>query len=105
VLQAFDSNGWLFHKQLARDFGGLVKLNGLFGVRWPRTLNCPSNYSDICSSVAQDKFLYVSDPKALQHIVLKDQHIFEETESFIQYVDLCPAAGIFTKMRAAEATV
>lgn len=34
----------------------------------------------------QDTQLYISDPKALYNILIKDQHIFEETTNFIQYV-------------------
>jgi len=34
----------------------------------------------------QDKQLYVSDSKALHHILVKDQNVFEETQWFIQYV-------------------
>ena len=31
--------------------------------------------------------LFVFDPLALHHVVLKDQHIYEETEALIQYVN------------------
>lgn len=41
--------------------GGVVKLQGPFGA----------------------KTLFVYDPKALHHIIVKDQHIFEETTGFI----------------------
>jgi hypothetical protein len=34
----------------------------------------------------QDKQLYVSDAKALHHILVKDQYVFEEAKWFIQYV-------------------
>jgi hypothetical protein len=33
---------------------------------------------------AQAKQLYVFDPKALHHIVVKDQQIYEESSTFIQ---------------------
>lgn len=33
----------------------------------------------------QNEMLYVSDPLALHHIVVKDQYIYEETSSFIEY--------------------
>jgi len=31
----------------------------------------------------QEEWLYVSDPRALHHILVKDQHIFEEDDGFI----------------------
>jgi hypothetical protein len=34
----------------------------------------------------QDEQLYVSDPRALQSIVLKDQDAFEETAVFVELV-------------------
>ncbi|RDB25854.1 Docosahexaenoic acid omega-hydroxylase CYP4F3 [Hypsizygus marmoreus] len=63
--QLFDVNGWKFHQDLAEQFGRVVGIHGSFGT----------------------KQLYVFDPKALHHIIIKvfrtDQNIFEETESFI----------------------
>ena len=32
--------------------------------------------------------LYVFDPTAMHHIIVKDQHVFEETRWFIQFVNL-----------------
>lgn len=34
----------------------------------------------------QDEQLYVSDPRALQSIIQKDQDAFEETAVFVEYV-------------------
>lgn len=34
----------------------------------------------------QDTQLYISDPKALHNILIKDQYVFEETSGFIVYV-------------------
>ncbi len=42
--------------------------------------------SRIVLPLPQDEQVYVSDPKALYHIVLKDQDVFEETEYFTKYV-------------------
>jgi len=38
-----------------------------------------------------DTILYISDPQAIHHILVKDQYIFEETSSFIAYrtLSLC----------------
>ncbi|RDB25856.1 hypothetical protein Hypma_006832 [Hypsizygus marmoreus] len=60
--QLFDINAWKFHQEIAEQFGRVVGIHGPFGT----------------------KQLYVFDPKALHHIVIKDQNIFEETESFIE---------------------
>ena len=31
----------------------------------------------------QDTLLYVSDPKALYHILIKDQNVYDEPDSFV----------------------
>ncbi|KIM86533.1 hypothetical protein PILCRDRAFT_64609 [Piloderma croceum F 1598] len=54
--QMFNPQGWEFHRRLVDTFGGISKVQGLLG----------------------DKQLYVSDPKALDHIIVKDQHVYEE---------------------------
>ncbi|KAG2036047.1 cytochrome P450 [Suillus americanus] len=46
---------------IAADYGGAVKIHALFGEEW----------------------LYVSDPRALHHILVKEQHTFEENDSFL----------------------
>ena len=33
----------------------------------------------------QNKQLYITDSKALQHILVKDQYVFEEADWFIKY--------------------
>jgi cytochrome P450 len=59
--QIFDVNGWDFHREIAENYGPVVKVKALLG----------------------ESQLYVFDPKALHHIVVKDQYIYEETTSFI----------------------
>ncbi|KAJ3758339.1 cytochrome P450 [Lentinula raphanica] len=59
--QLFNAKGLRFHQRLIDQFGGMVKIRGFFG----------------------DEQLYVSDPNALQSIVVKDQDAFEETAVFI----------------------
>lgn len=34
-------------------------------------------------TIQQESMLYVHDPKALQHIIVKEQHIYEEPAMFI----------------------
>ncbi|KAK7047153.1 hypothetical protein VNI00_006819 [Paramarasmius palmivorus] len=61
LAQLFNAKGLPFHQSLVDDYGGMVKVYGFFG----------------------DEQLYVSDPKALQSIVIKDQDAYEETAVFI----------------------
>jgi cytochrome P450 len=61
MKQVFDQYGWSFHQLLDDRYGSIVKFHMLFGGR----------------------SLIVSDPKALHHIVVKDQSIWEEPEDII----------------------
>ncbi|KAK0199521.1 cytochrome P450 [Desarmillaria ectypa] len=60
--QLFNAEGLPFHQQIVDEYGGLVKVHAFFG----------------------DEQLYISDPKALQSILIKDQDAFEETDVFIE---------------------
>ncbi|KAF8956301.1 cytochrome P450 [Flammula alnicola] len=62
--QVFNNNAWEFHKEMTAKYGSVIKIKTLLGVQ-KRT---------ICLR-----------PKALHHIFVKDQYIFEETTEFIQY--------------------
>lgn len=35
----------------------------------------------------KDEQLYVWDPLAIHHIIVKDQYVYEETDMFIAYVN------------------
>ncbi|CAA7267036.1 unnamed protein product [Cyclocybe aegerita] len=59
--QLANKYAWDFHQHVFDNYGGVVKVKGLFGAN----------------------AIYVHDPKALTHILLKDQAIYEETETFI----------------------
>ena len=37
-------------------------------------------------TISQSEMLYVFDPLALHHIVVKEQYTYEETSTFIEYV-------------------
>ncbi|EPS99479.1 hypothetical protein FOMPIDRAFT_1096252, partial [Fomitopsis schrenkii] len=50
-----------FHRHIALDYGPVTKLNGFFG----------------------EPILYVSDPKALHTMLIKDESIFEENSEFL----------------------
>ncbi|KAF9224530.1 cytochrome P450 [Gyrodon lividus] len=55
-------HGWDFHQMLADRYGPVVKTHGLYG----------------------RKELLACDPKALHHMIVKEQHIYEEHEIFIE---------------------
>ncbi|KAJ2926779.1 hypothetical protein H1R20_g10302, partial [Candolleomyces eurysporus] len=65
--------GWEFHKTISEKYGGVLKLDGAFGA----------------------KTLYVYDPKALHHILVKDLYTFEEDEGFTVGADLSFGKGLF----------
>lgn len=46
----------------------------------------------------QRREIYVSDPKALHHIIIKEQDIYEETDEFIQYVNHYLIFGVITRL-------
>ncbi|OBZ67576.1 hypothetical protein A0H81_12405 [Grifola frondosa] len=62
IDQLFDRHAWSFHQELNEKYGSVVKLHSIFG----------------------QKFLYVYDPKALHSIIVKDQHIYEESAFLIK---------------------
>ncbi|KAJ3559692.1 hypothetical protein NM688_g189 [Phlebia brevispora] len=55
LVQFFDRHGWSFHDNIEDLYGSVVKIRGMF----------------------QRPILYIFDPKALHHIVLKDQNVYE----------------------------
>ncbi|KAI0668337.1 cytochrome P450 [Trametes maxima] len=52
---------WSFQKELAERYGRLCTVHGFFSAKW----------------------LYTYDPRALHNIFVKDQDVFEETETFL----------------------
>ncbi|KAK2465775.1 hypothetical protein APHAL10511_002319 [Amanita phalloides] len=46
----------------------------------------------------KERVLYVFDPKALHHIVIKDQHIYEETTSFIENNKILYGEGLLATL-------
>lgn len=57
LLQTFSGDAWDFHKELGQKYGGVVRINAVLG----------------------NKYLYVSDPHVLHHVIIKDQHVFGKT--------------------------
>jgi len=60
--QIFNRRGWDFHRELVEKYGKVVKVHGLFG----------------------KEALFVMDPLALNHIMVKDQYVYEPSHPFIQ---------------------
>ncbi|KAJ6548742.1 cytochrome P450 [Mycena capillaripes] len=60
--QLFNAKGMPFHKELVDLYGGMVKVHGFFG----------------------DEQLYISDPRALQGILVREQDAYEETAVFVE---------------------
>jgi cytochrome P450 len=60
--QVFNPNAWDFHKEIAEKYGSVIKIKALLG----------------------ENQLYVFDPKAMHHIVVKDQYVYEESSAFIE---------------------
>ncbi|KAG1829189.1 cytochrome P450 [Suillus variegatus] len=61
---------------VAAEFGGAVRIPVLFGEEW----------------------LYVSDPRALHHILVKEQHTFEENDSFLSCNKLIFGDGLISTL-------
>ncbi|KAG5725564.1 Cytochrome P450 3A9, partial [Termitomyces sp. T112] len=62
LAQMFNASsiGWEFNSMLSERYGRVVRIWGMFG----------------------SKYLEIHDPKALHHILVKDQVVYEETSSF-----------------------
>ncbi|KAI5118019.1 hypothetical protein M0805_003456 [Coniferiporia weirii] len=74
--EVFNRDGWKFHRDIVEKYGGAVKLHMLFG----------------------DEQLYVTDPLALHHIVVKDQYIYEETSAFIRHNGLVFGSSLLSTL-------
>ncbi|KAI0716430.1 cytochrome P450 [Earliella scabrosa] len=70
--QLFDRDAWDFHDEVSRNYGPVVKINAVLGRKW----------------------LYVFDPTALRHIVLKDQGTYDQIPWLIESTRLLLGAGI-----------
>ncbi|RXW11208.1 hypothetical protein EST38_g14647, partial [Candolleomyces aberdarensis] len=76
LLQVFDQDGWNFHDDVADKYGGVFKFQGFFGSR----------------------FIYVHDPTALQHIVLKDHHVYEHADDMLLANTLVFGQGLLSTL-------
>ncbi|CCM06148.1 uncharacterized protein FIBRA_09621 [Fibroporia radiculosa] len=80
-MRQFDArDGMEFQRRVALDYGPVSKIHGLFG----------------------QPILYVSDPKALQSIILKEEHIFQEPHSFIVTNGIIFGPGLLSSLGEAH---
>ncbi|EIM81571.1 cytochrome P450 [Stereum hirsutum FP-91666 SS1] len=76
LKQFFSLQGWEFHDSIALTYGRIVRIWGLFG----------------------DVHLHISDPKSLYNVLIKDQEIFEETDTFIESNKLFFGMGLLSTL-------
>ncbi|KAJ7580829.1 cytochrome P450 [Mycena floridula] len=74
--QLFAKDGWNFARLMEKQYGSLLQLYGLFG----------------------KPFTYTSDPKALYHLLVKDQDVFEETDEFVELNQLIFGSGLLSTL-------
>ncbi|TFK22383.1 cytochrome P450 [Coprinopsis marcescibilis] len=74
--QIFDDNAWDFHKDIALTYGNVIRVRGPLGTNQ----------------------LFVFDPKAMQHLVVKDQHIYEEATHFVAGNNVIFGAGLLSTL-------
>ncbi|EPQ55977.1 cytochrome P450 [Gloeophyllum trabeum ATCC 11539] len=72
--EMFDFDSWKFHEELAAKYGRVAKVNSFLGT----------------------KNLYISDPLALYHIIVKDQHIFEKHDDDFEIFSLIFGPGLLS---------
>ncbi|KAJ6513338.1 cytochrome P450 [Mycena sanguinolenta] len=76
LKEIYSFDGWDFHHKLGEKYGGVVRIDGMLGT----------------------KELYVFDPRALYQIMVKDQDIFEETDSTILGTRMSFGEGILSTL-------
>ncbi|KAJ7701729.1 cytochrome P450 [Mycena metata] len=76
LSQFHDLDDWGFQQELEENYGRVVKLHGFLG----------------------DRHLFVFDPVALHHILVKDQDVYEEMPKFLCLDLLVFGRGIFSTM-------
>ncbi|KAJ2922914.1 hypothetical protein H1R20_g14188, partial [Candolleomyces eurysporus] len=86
LFQCFNPQAWEFHEEIARKYGSFCKLHGLMGV----CISQPGQPYPILIRKRIRKgvaLLHTFDPKAIYHLLVKDQNSFDETKSFILLVN------------------
>jgi hypothetical protein len=82
--QLFNAKGIPFHKSLPDLYGGIVKVYGFFGVSIGLMIVVIHRVNQ--HSVRQDEQLYITDPRTLHSILIKDSEAFDETSVFTEWV-------------------
>ncbi|TIB72869.1 cytochrome P450 [Wallemia mellicola] len=72
MLKLFDPNGFFYHEQLVDKYGDIFKYKGLAG----------------------ESSLYISDPRALQHILFNDGKVFEAPDRSLALSQLLFGPGV-----------
>ncbi|KAI8972795.1 cytochrome P450 [Trametes punicea] len=72
LKQLYNRRGWDFHRELGEKYGPAVRLQGKFGQR----------------------ILYVFDPRAMHHIVVKEQYTYDEAQWFLSVNRLTLGPGL-----------
>ncbi|CAA7266052.1 unnamed protein product [Cyclocybe aegerita] len=72
--QLMNRKAWDFNRHIAETYGSVSRIKGTFG----------------------SNALFVYDPKALHHILIKDQHTYEEPNSVIEANKVLFGEGLFT---------
>ncbi|KIM39744.1 hypothetical protein M413DRAFT_74240 [Hebeloma cylindrosporum] len=70
--QLFGPRGWDFHREIAEKYGSVIKIKARLG----------------------ENQLYIFDPKAMHHVIVKDQSVYEEPTSVIEGNKLMFGPGI-----------
>lgn len=76
INKLFNANAWEYHARLIKDYPVIARIPVAFG----------------------KSMLYTKDPKAMYHVMVKDQNIFEETEDFIQVNHLLLGPGLIATL-------
>ncbi|KAI8972816.1 cytochrome P450 [Trametes punicea] len=64
LRQLYSMRSFKFHRRLGEEYGPVARLHGRFG----------------------EKILFTFDPKAMHHIAIKDQDVFQESQWFIRFL-------------------
>ncbi|PPQ88977.1 hypothetical protein CVT25_005076 [Psilocybe cyanescens] len=94
LVQLQNPSGWEFHRNIAETCESILKPSS---PKFPLTIVEDGEVVWTKGAFGADH-LYVYDTKAMHHILVKDQHIYEETDSFIEGNKLLFGNGILTTL-------
>ncbi|KAF9448716.1 cytochrome P450 [Macrolepiota fuliginosa MF-IS2] len=76
IPELYHSEGWDFHKQILERYGNTIRIRGAFG----------------------ERLLLTFDPKALHHIFVKDQWIYEPSEGLMDRNNVYFGEGLLSTL-------